>query len=91
MDTLIHADVFFFITSVAVIVVSAILVIALIYLIRILRDAKAVTGKVKEETKNISEDIEQLRQKTKAQGVKVKNFFDFFSRFGKRYRTKRKR
>jgi uncharacterized protein YoxC len=79
MNALIHADIFFFITSIAVVLVTALLVTALIYLVRILRDAKSVTGKVKEETELISEDINTLRDKTKKTGIKLKNFLEFFS------------
>lgn len=90
MDSFIHADIFFFITSIAVVLVTAILVVALIYLIRILRDAKAVTGKVKEEAKLISEDIDGLRAKTRQEGVKLKNFVDFFSGFSGKKKVKRR-
>ena len=90
MDTFVHADIFFFITSIAVVLVTAILVVVLIYLIRILRDAKAVTKKVKEETVLISEDIDELRTKTRKEGVKLKNFMEFFSGFFGKNKAKRR-
>ncbi|MCL5435949.1 MAG: hypothetical protein M1275_02615 [Patescibacteria group bacterium] len=91
MDSFIHADIFFFITSIAVVLVTALLVIALVYLVRILRDAKSVTGKVKEETELISEDINELRTKTKKEGVKFKNFLDFFSGFSGHKSSRRRK
>jgi len=90
MDPFIKADIFFFITSLAVILVSAVLVVALIYLIRILRDAKVVTKKVKDETILISEDINELRIKTRKEGVKLKNFMEFFSGFFGKNKAKRR-
>lgn len=92
MDSFIHADIFFFITSVAVVLVTALVVIILVYLVRILRDAKSVTNKVKEETELISEDINELRAKTKKEGVKFKNFLNFFRGFsGEKSSRRRKR
>jgi uncharacterized protein YoxC len=49
MNTLIHADVFFFITSIAVVIISIILIIALIYVVKIFRDIKKLTEIAKKE------------------------------------------
>ena len=63
MDTLLKADIFFFVTALAVVVIAAILAVVLVYLIRILRDVKSVSGRVKEQAELVSEDISDLRHK----------------------------
>lgn len=84
MDTLIHADIFFFITSIAVILVTSALVVVLIYLIQILKDFKQVSHRVKEETGLLSQDLAQLRSEIRKEGMKLKHFADFFSRITSR-------
>ena len=49
MNTLVHADIFFFVTTIAVVVVAAALAIALMYLVRILNDVKKIAEQVREE------------------------------------------
>ncbi len=68
MNTLIHADIFFFIASIAFVVISICALVAIIYLIKILRDFSQVSQKVKEESGEIIADLHQLRGSIKAQG-----------------------
>ena len=84
MKSLIHADIFFFITSIAVIALTAILVVVLVYLIQILRDVKDVSRVVKKETRDLAGDISDLRFKAKREGLKLKHFADFFSKIFRR-------
>ena len=57
MDTLLHADVFFFITSVAVILVTTMIVISLIYFIQILKNVRDISQTFKKGTTVASESI----------------------------------
>lgn len=90
MDILIHADVFFFITSIAVIVVTAVLVVLLVYLVRIVRDVKYISRKAKTETDLLAEDVGDLRKGLRTEGMKFKFFTDFFSKIYKRNKKGRK-
>lgn len=78
METIIQADIFFFISSVAVIVFSICAIIIMIYVTRILRDMKHISKKVSEEGDKIIEDVEYLRETAKTEGMKMKNVADFF-------------
>jgi nucleoside recognition membrane protein YjiH len=71
MDSLVKSDIFFFITSVVVIVIGVGAVIVYFYVINILRDVKDVSKTVKDETKEMAEDISQLRTKVKTGSVVV--------------------
>ena len=91
MDTLIHADIFFFVTTVAVVVVGIVFTVALIYLIKILNDIKKISEQIREETILFREDISDLRNETRRGGFKVKNFIEFATglfRWGKSTRSK---
>ena len=60
METLIHADIFFFITSIAVVILTIILAIAGFYFIRILRSFDAISEKLKETVNTASDDIQDI-------------------------------
>lgn len=88
MDTLIHADIFFFVTTIAVVVVAAVFTVALIYLIKILRDVKEVTQKVREEASMIHEDIQNLRAEIKKEGFRLEGLLSFFRNIFKQKRSR---
>jgi hypothetical protein len=77
MDTLIHADIFFFITTIVVVIVGIALTIALVYLAKVLSDVKEITRQVKEETILFREDIQGLRGDIKKEGFRVERFVMF--------------
>jgi len=59
MDTLIHADIFFFVSTIALIFISLGIIVALIYIIKILRNVSDVSSKVKDESTEILSDIKE--------------------------------
>jgi hypothetical protein len=62
MDTLLKADIFFFVTAAAVIIVTVFLGIALFYVIRILRTIDAITERVRKESETVMNDAVRLRE-----------------------------
>jgi hypothetical protein len=81
METLIHADIFFFVTTLLVIVITIVLAFAGFYVVRILKDMKAISGKVQEESEKIAADIEGLRSKIKEEGSNWRGLGKFFGFF----------
>jgi hypothetical protein len=71
METVMKADIFFVVTTVAVALVAVAMLIALVYIIRILRDVTYISKKVKEESDGIISDVRELRASIKSQGVKI--------------------
>ena len=65
MQTLIHADIFFFITTIAVILVTLVSVIILIYIVIILKDVRELSRIIKREGTEITEDMHAFRQEVK--------------------------
>lgn len=65
MTDFFKADVFFFITTIAIALVAIGVAIALIYLIQILRDVKELSGKAKREGEAILDDVRDMRHEMK--------------------------
>lgn len=89
MDTLIHADIFFFVTTIAVVIVGAVLAVALIYFVKILSDIKKITKQVHEETILFREDLHDLRTEVHHDGFKMQHFIDFMTRLVRRRKISR--
>lgn len=81
MDTLIQADIFFFITSIAVILLAVLCIILLAYGVKIARTISSIATTIKDESENVIEDIAELRGKVKEEGVKVSAFWRFVTGF----------
>jgi uncharacterized protein YoxC len=74
MTTLIQADIFFFITAIAVVVIAIVLTIALVYAIRVLKNAGYISEKLKSATDDLSSDLHDLRKNAREEGSKIKHF-----------------
>lgn len=78
MENIIQADIFFFITSVAVIVFTICSIIVMIYVTRILRDMKHISKMMSQESDKIVSNIGSLRETIEEEGAKVKTIASFF-------------
>ena len=76
MQTLVHADAFFFISTIALVVLSVLAAIALYYAINILHDVRDISARVKRASDDIERDLDALRYSVKAEGAKVKGIAD---------------
>lgn len=88
MDSFLKSDIFFFITSVAVVIIAILLTVLIIYLIKVSRDIRYISQRAKTEADNIIEDVSQLRANIKEQGGKIKDLAGFLGRFYKPKKTK---
>jgi len=71
MDDFLKMDIFFGVTTVAVVVVSVLLVMVLIRLLRILKTVDEVSGIVQGEAEEIRDDIREVRANVKAEAVRA--------------------
>jgi len=81
MQELVHADIFFFITSFAVLVFTLGMGILFYYLIQIARDVRALITKVKKAGDEIEQDFEALRANLREEGTKGKLLVDLVLTF----------
>lgn len=91
MDTLIHADIFFFVTTIAVVAVTIILIVVLVYLIQILRRVRDVSEYVRQETTLFREDIQSLRADVRREGFRIESFFGFIRNIFRKKRSTSKK
>lgn len=90
MQDLVKADIFFYITSVAIIVLTILLAVGLTYAILILKRTMNFVDKVKEEGEEMIDDLREFRAKLKVKGGiarKLPSLFSFImkvSRMGRR-------
>lgn len=74
METLIHADIFFFISSIAVGAFILISVVVGFYLVKTMRDIRDMISTIKKETAHIVDDVDELRESVKSK-VKLASKF----------------
>lgn len=68
MESIARSDMFFFVTTIAVIVLTLVLVVALSYFIRIASDIKYIAKRAKQETDEIADDLKTARENLKEKG-----------------------
>jgi Sec-independent protein translocase protein TatA len=66
MEPLLKSDIFFFITSIFVVVLTALLVIGGVYLVRILKNLSEASKTVKDAVNETNADLREVREKIKA-------------------------
>lgn len=91
MSEFLKMDIFFFVTTVAVVIVGALVGVALYYVIRILRNVEHVSERVAEESDNIRSDLQELRSNLRKEGAKWRHIANFFGKIVRRNSGGRKR
>jgi len=81
MNTLIQADIFFFITAIAVVLGTGAFLVASWYVIQILRDVREISTKAKNAAGKLEVDFEALRTDLKHKGTKVGSIADMILAF----------
>ncbi len=61
MNEVLHANIFFFITGIAVIVFTALLSVALFHGIKVLKSLRRIMDRIERGTEVIADDLEQVR------------------------------
>ncbi len=78
MDNIIHADIFFFVTTIAVILISIAIIIVLVFIIKILNNVRKISDTIRNESGLIAEDLDELRTKMHSGKVTAGGVFHFF-------------
>ena len=89
MEEVLQANIFFFITSVAVILFTLLVCVALFYVIKILRAVRSIVERVDTGSEHIAEDISQLRAYL-AEGSLISQIIGLFIRTKSSRRKKKK-
>jgi 5-bromo-4-chloroindolyl phosphate hydrolysis protein len=89
MNDFLQMDIFFVVTTAAVVVITILFALALFYVVRVLRNVDQVMRNISEESGLIREDIAVLRTNVRTEGMKWKHFARFFGSFAGRSSTPR--
>lgn len=89
MDDFVKMDVFFVVSTVAVVLVTVLVSIVLYYLIRILREVARVAGHISQEADALRADIAHLREGVAREGFKFKHALRLITSVVRRRRSKR--
>ncbi|MFA6432596.1 MAG: hypothetical protein WCV82_02150 [Candidatus Paceibacterota bacterium] len=85
MNTLIHADIFFFVSTICFAVLTVLFVIGWIYGIRILANIYAVSSKARLEAEFLIAELGDIRQRIHEQTFGPRTLFRFIRRVFSRY------
>lgn len=70
MDEFLKMDIFFFVTTLAVVIVAALAAYALYLIVRILRNVERLSETVSDEAVLIKGDLDDMRAQVRAEGFK---------------------
>ena len=88
MNEFLKMDVFFVVTTIAVIAVSALTIFVLWKIARILRNVEHVSEQISLEADAVREDLADVRAEVKRGKGRIASLLGFFKKATKRYYTK---
>ena len=91
MSEFLKMDIFFAVTTMVVFFVGVMGMVALFYMIKILRNINHIAQNVSEESDHIRKDVEILRDKIRSEGMRITHLMDFFFGMRARKRTTHKK
>jgi hypothetical protein len=84
MNDVTIVDVFFILTGAAVVIITVLLVIGLVYVILFIRTARSVAKKAVRATEIVADDLSDLRETIKEKGVSLGAVADFTKKLGRK-------
>ena len=76
MSEVLHADIFFFITGIAVIIFTALVCVVLVHVIKLIASIRRIVARIERGTEALSEDMHALRMHMTGGGA-VRKFLHF--------------
>jgi hypothetical protein len=80
-ESLIHADIFFFISTIALVAISIGLCVVLYYVWGIAKNVRDISDKVAEESDEIIDDVRKFRLSLRDEGVKWRHVLSLVRAF----------
>ncbi len=71
MNEILQANIFFMITSIAVIIITILCAVALFYVVKVIRNVAEISDTVRRESEEIAKDVEALRGEIRQKGSTV--------------------
>ncbi len=83
MNELLQADIFFFVSTILLSAISVVFIVALFYVVKVVKDVRSITRIVHRETERLATDVESLRESMKRSDWSPGGIFSFVSSFVK--------
>ncbi len=80
MSDILHANIFFFITAIATVVVTVLLCVVLYYVAGILRSVRNVTRRIERGSEVLGKDLIDLRRSVEHDGMRLRHIITFFGK-----------
>lgn len=81
MDTLLHADVFFFVTTIAVVIFTIALTVLIVYLVQLCRSLRKIADAIDEEVVLVRQDMNDLRNGIRKRGEQASAVISWIGQF----------
>ena len=91
MNDFLKMDVFFVVSTIAVIVITGLLAYALVRVLRILRNVEHISETVSEEAVLVRADVAEMRQNVKQEGFKIAHLSRFARATAERFMGRKKK
>ncbi|MBP9816464.1 MAG: hypothetical protein KBD05_00300 [Candidatus Pacebacteria bacterium] len=88
MDDFLKMDVFFAVTTVAVLTFTVLVSLVLMRMLSILKSLERIVLLAEKETELVREDLVHLREKVSKEGLKLRHIVGFFGGLGKKRKSK---
>lgn len=90
MNEVLQTNIFFVITSIAVVILAILCAVALVYIVKILRNMSRISDTIEREAEEIVQDVHALRGQVKEKGASVWSALGFIiNRFARSRKTKK--
>lgn len=90
MNTLIHADIFFFVATIWAVIISAIFVVILWHAAYIMKDLRHISRKIRDGGDVLSEDLHDLRTVIRTEGADANHVLKYFKHLFSRRQNHKK-
>lgn len=90
MNTLIHADIFFFVTTIWVVIISAIFVVIFWNVAYIVNDLRHISRKIRKGSDVLSEDLHDLHTVILTEGANASHIWKYFKHLFSRRQNHKK-
>ena len=78
MNDILHANIFFFITSVVTVVIGILAAVALYYILGILKNLRDISRRAQQGSEILADDLAHLRESIQKEGVRLRGLKKFF-------------
>ena len=90
MNDILHANIFFFVTTVVVAVLGILAIVALYYILGILKNIRDISNRAEKGSEILAGDLEHFRENIKEEGMRFRHIRKFMKGYAKWFPSDKK-